>query len=132
MSKNNLKKGIVLIMSLMMVFGTVTAYASGRKDATYTISGNTKVLGSVFIEESGFWRHQATWSASIVGSDKDAVKVAYRFFEDMSDDDCEFKGFIGGGCKCYKTYTDTGWFSVARTKVMSSSEKNTYIDINVK
>ena len=129
MSKNNLKKGIVLIMSLMMVFGTVTAYASGRKDATYTISGNTKVLGSVFIEESGFWRHQATWSASIVGSDKDAVKVKYIFY---SGDTMVDAGYIGGGYSHYAKYNKTGWFSSAKTTLGTSTDSTKYINITAK
>lgn len=129
MSKNNLKKGIVLIMSLMMVFGTVTAYASGRKDATYTISGNTKVLGSVFIEESGFGMHQANWGASIVGSDKDAVKVKYTF---CTGNTTVYAGYIGGGYSYYAKYTKTGWFSSAITKLGTDTDSTKYINITTK
>lgn len=129
MSKNNLKKGIVLMISLIMVFGTVTVFASGRVDGTYTISGNTKVLGSAFIEESGFGKHQANWSASIVGSDKDATKVRYIFYY---GDSIAEEGFIGGGYGYYAKYNKTWWFSSARTTLGTNSYPTKYINITAK
>lgn len=79
MTINKMKKLIVLLIGIMLLSISITALASGRVEDEYTISGNTKVLGSAYIIGSGFGNHTGNGAASIVGSDKDAASVYCQF-----------------------------------------------------
>lgn len=126
MTRNNLKKSLVLLMCMVMMVGTITAVAGGRKEDTCTISGNTKVLGSVFIEESGFWQHRGNWTVSVVGSDRDAVTIKYCF---KAGDKTVRSGIIGPNNMFFRTYTKTGWFSEASTEVGTNTNSIKYMKL---
>lgn len=128
MTRNNLKKSLVLLMCMVMMVGTITAVAGGRKEDTCTISGNTKVLGSVFIEESGFWQHRGNWCASVVGRDRDAVNIKYYY---MAGNSTVCSGTLGSNNKIFKAYTEKGWFSKTSTKVGTETNRTKYIDLTI-
>lgn len=113
MTKLKLRKWLLVLMSSMMLFGGMTAFADGRVDAEKTVSGGTKVLGSAFICESGFWQHQGNATVAVVGKDRDAVELNYK----LELGNKIKSGTLGVNGKYFYKKTRSGYFTYVTTKV---------------
>lgn len=128
MSKNNLKKGVALVMIFMMVFGNITVLADGRVEGEKVISGDTKVMGSAFICDAGFWQNSGNGSGIVVGEDKEATDVYVTiYFEDTSF--VKRLGYSTNMFSYIKSYT--GYYDYVKTNMGVDRDRDSYLSIRV-
>lgn len=126
MSKIKTRRFVVVAMvSMLMMSITVLA---ANKEASYTISGDTKVMGSAFIESGGFFKHTGNGSVSIVGKDSDSTIVNYRV--DFGDS-TTYTGRVGSGYKKYVVQKYGGYYSSVTTRAGSYEGNRNYFKIVV-
>ncbi len=94
-----LKRFITVFMMIAVLAGcSVTVYAysvgEGRVEDRYQFTGNKAELVAVaYMTESGWGKNEISWTASIVGDERDDVGTyIYRFYKEY---DLSYTGYLG-------------------------------------
>ncbi len=117
-----LKRNLALgILSIIIVFSTMVAYAAERSRETYALGGKATLSAYAYIDESGWGRHIGNAEGSLYGEDKYAAGN-YRvegYYGDYNPETYpDLKGYIGlDNGKYAVSLVKTGRFTSVYTDV---------------